>query len=189
MRDRSQSSIIALEDILVNILDGPDGRTDLDVDVRVLSEGESWAVRNDPPVVHPPTAKKDTSWAYLVSLDKTVTEVNVYRPLARLRGLPSAVNGVPVFRGCCLVLEVLRAALVAHAIPLALAAAGSVHHARSNPAEQARLAVGVGGFRRHVPVVVLWLGLVVGIHNDEYMVVGKDALLERTTTQTKGNRR
>ena len=99
LRDRSLSSIVALEDVLVKVLDGPHGGTNLDVDVRVVSEGESWAVRNDPPVVHPPTAQKETSRAYLVCLGGPVTEVNVYRPLARLRGLPSAVNGVPVLRG------------------------------------------------------------------------------------------
>ena len=54
--------------------------------------------------------------------------------------------------------------------------------------EQTRLAVGVGEFRRHVPVVVLGLGLVVGIHNDKDMGVGNTALLELATTQTKGNR-
>ena len=188
LRDRSQSSSIALEGVLVKVLDGSYGRADLDVDVLVVSEGESWAVRDDPPVVHPPTAQKHIPWAYLVSLGGTVTELNVHRSLVRLRGLPSAVNGVPVLRKNCLGLKVLRVSLGAHAIPLALAAAGSVHHDRSNPVKQARLAVGVEEFRRHVPVIVLGLGLVVGNHNDEDMGVGKTALLELATAQTKGNR-
>ena len=54
--------------------------------------------------------------------------------------------------------------------------------------KQARLAVGVGEFRRHVPVIVLGLGLVVGIHNDKDMGVGKTGLLELVTTQTNRNR-
>ena len=46
--------------------------------------------------------RKYTPWAYLVSLGGIVTELNVCRPLAGLRGLPSAVDGVPVLRRNCL---------------------------------------------------------------------------------------
>ena len=135
LRDRSQSSIVALEHVLVEVLDGSHGGADLDVDVRIVPEGESWAVRNDPPIVHPPTTQQRTSRTYRVRLGEPVTEVEIYCPLARLRGPPSAVDGIPVLRGDGLILEVVGLALGTHAIPLARATAGTAHHARNYPVE------------------------------------------------------
>ena len=123
-------------------------------------------------------AQKHTTRAYRASLGKPGTEVEVHRPLARLRRPASVVDSVPVLRGDGLILEVLGVPLGAHTIALAFAAAGSVHHARNYPVELARLEVGVGEFRRQVLFVVLGLGLLIANHNSTDVGMGKHGLFE-----------
>lgn len=121
---RSQRSIVALENVCIDVPHSSHGGSDLDVDVRGVPEGESWAVRNEPPT----DRAENTFRTYSVSVGKPGTDIEFFRLLARLRGPPHAVDGLPILRGVDVILEVVG---VIHAIPLALATPVLVHHVRS----------------------------------------------------------